>query len=46
MKFGILDEYDEVIRWVWERPSGEYRYIVVKIKKKTIDWSNIEEGTF
>jgi len=32
MKYGILDEEENVVRWVWEKP--DYPHIVVKVKRK------------
>jgi hypothetical protein len=44
MRYGILDDDDNVIRWVWDKPSPSYRYIerkLLKLKSK-IDWNNYE----
>jgi len=32
MKYGILDDEGQVVRWVWEKP--DYPHIVVKVKRK------------
>jgi len=32
MKYGILDDEGQVVRWVWEKPP--YPHIVQKIKRK------------
>ena len=26
-RYGILDDFGEVIRWVWDKPSSHYKYI-------------------
>lgn len=48
-KFGILDDDDNVIRWVWDRPGSGYRYVTVKIprqRKPKIDLSKFEPALF
>lgn len=46
-RYGILDDDDKVIRWVWDKPSDSYRFIVQKIPKKpAIDLSQFEEALF
>jgi len=32
MKYGILDDEGQVVRWVWEKP--DYPHIAVKIKRQ------------
>ena len=46
-KYGILDDRGRVIRWVYEKPSDQYQYIVVTIKKPRkpkVDLSQYEEA--
>lgn len=43
-KYGILDDFNEVIRWVYYKPSDHYQYVTVRIKKQNIDLSTFEEA--
>lgn len=43
-KYGILDERNRVIRWVYDKPSDQYQYITVKIKKQKLDLSQYGEA--
>lgn len=49
-RYGILDDFGEVIRWQWEKPASHYRYITERIKRPKrrppIDWSNFEPAPF
>lgn len=46
-RYGILDDDNTVVRWVYDKPSADYRYIVQKIvKKPAIDWNNFEPALF
>lgn len=48
IKYGILDDEGQVVRWVYDKPAHD-QFIVVKIKRqkrKAIDWANIEEAPF
>lgn len=48
-RYGILDDEGKVIRWVYDKPSHEYQYVVIKIKrqpKQKIDLSQFEEAPF
>lgn len=47
MKYGILDDEGQVIRWVWEKPP--YPHIVLKVKrqrKPKLDLSNVPDALF
>lgn len=48
--YGILDDFDEVVRWVWERPGPLYRYITQRVprqrKRLAIDWDSFEPSPF
>lgn len=33
MKFGILDDEGQVVRWVWDKPGLGYQFITVKVPK-------------
>lgn len=33
VRYGILDEFGEVIRWQFEKPSSEFRYIRQRVKQ-------------
>ena len=48
-KYGLLDDEGEVVRWVWERPSAQYRFIVVRVKRQrrpSPDLSQFETALF
>lgn len=45
-KYGILDDFGEVVRWVWERPVGR-AYITIQVKrqrKAKVDLSQFGEA--
>jgi len=44
IRYGILDDEGQVIRWVWNKPSALYRYIIQRVP--TVDLSNIEDAPF
>ena len=47
LKYGILDDEGNVIRWVWHMPP--YAHVVVKVKRKRqpkLDLSNAPEALF
>jgi len=47
LKYGILDDEGNVIRWVWFEPP--YPHVVVKVKRKRqpkLDLSNALEALF
>ena len=47
MRYGILDDDGQVIRWVWEKP--DYPHIVEKIKRKRkpkFDLTNYPDALF
>jgi hypothetical protein len=47
IKYGILDGFGHVVRWVYEKPSDIYQFVTVKIKKTRkarIDLSKFEEA--
>jgi len=47
MKYGILDDEGQVVRWVWEKPP--YPHIVQKFKrprKPKLDLSNVPDALF
>jgi len=43
-RYGILDDEDQVIRWVWRKPGPAYRFITQR--RPRIDWDAIEEALF
>lgn len=48
-KYGILDDLNEVVRWVWDQPGKEYAFVIKKIKrpkKEKIDFNKFEEALF
>lgn len=49
LKYGLLDDEGELVRWVWERPSEQYRFIVVRVKRERrarVDLSQFEPAPF
>lgn len=47
MKYGILDDEGNVIRWVWFAPP--YPHVVVKVprrRKPKLDLSNVPDALF
>lgn len=34
IRYGILDDFGEVVRWVWDKPSPKYLYITQRIKRE------------
>lgn len=48
IKYGLLDDFGEVVRWVWERPTGR-AYIeikVPKVRKPRLDISQLPDALF
>lgn len=46
-RYGILDDFGEVLRWVWDKPSKHYRYITARVKvESVIDWSDFEPAPY
>lgn len=49
IKYGILDDLGHVIRWVFDRPSGDYKFVTVKVKrtrKRSINLSHFIPAPF
>jgi hypothetical protein len=43
IRYGILDDFGEVIRWSWDKPSDLYKFIIDRVPvKPAVDWSNFE----
>ncbi len=46
-RYGILDDFGEVIRWSWDKPSSNYKYVTERIKSEpVVDWSNFDPALF
>ena len=46
-RYGILDDFGEVIRLVLDKPSSHYKYITERIKSApAVDWNNFEHALF
>lgn len=30
VKYGILDDFGEVIRWTWSKPAKQYKFVTQK----------------
>lgn len=47
IRYGILAEVVEVIRWSWSKPSKHYRFTTERVQvKPAVDWSNFEPALF
>ncbi len=47
IKYGVLDDFGDVIRWQWDKPSPEYKFIERRVlEKHKVDWSNFEAAPF
>ena len=47
IRYGILDDFGEVVRWQWERPSGNYKYVTRRVEQApALDWNNFEPALF
>lgn len=47
IRYGILDDFGEVIRWQWDKPSKHYKFITQRVlAEPAIDWSNFEPAMF
>lgn len=47
IRYGILDDFGEVIRWQWDKPSKQYKFITERVKlAPVVDWSNFEPALF
>jgi hypothetical protein len=50
IRYGILDDCDVVVRWVWECPGPHYRYITQRVppqrKRPAFDWAFFELAPF
>lgn len=40
MRYGILDDFGEVIRWTWDKPQ-QYKFVTQRVKR--INLNNFEE---
>lgn len=46
-RYGLLDDFGEVIRWVWEPPPAGVPHVIEVTKPPSpIDWDNFEEALF
>lgn len=42
-RYGILDDFGDIIRWSWSRPPANCKFITERIKvRPVIDWDNFE----
>ena len=44
IRYGVLDDFGEVLRWQWNKPSKNYKYITQRVR--AIDWSDFEPALF
>lgn len=46
-RYGILDEFGELVRWTYEKPNDGTMYLIEITKPlHEIDWDNFEEALF
>jgi hypothetical protein len=46
-RYGILDEFGELVRWTYEKPNDVVAYLIeITRPLHEIDWENIEEALF
>jgi hypothetical protein len=47
VRYGILDENGEVVRWTYTKPSSAVMFLIEVTKPAhQIDWENFEEALF
>jgi hypothetical protein len=47
VRYGILDENGEVVRWTYTKPSNSVMFLIEVTKPvHQIDWENFEEALF
>ena len=44
IRYGSLDDFGEVVRWQWERPSKNYKFVTQRVAP--IDWNNVPLALF
>jgi hypothetical protein len=46
-RYGILDEFGDLVRWTYEKPNNGVMYLIEITKPlHEIDWNNFEEALF
>lgn len=46
-RYGIFDDFGEVVRWTYEKPNDGVMYLIEITKPAhEIDWENFEEASF
>lgn len=47
IRYSILDDFGAVLRWQWEKPSKNYKFVTQRIERPpVIDWDNFEPALF
>lgn len=47
IRYGILDDMGELVRWTYEKPADGVMYLIEVTKPPySIDWDNFEEALF
>lgn len=49
VRYSILDDFGEVLRWQWDKPSSNYKYVTQQVPREPrfkIDWNNFEPALF
>lgn len=47
IRYGILDDFGEVVRWQWDKPSVHYKFITERVQvTPVVDWNNFEPALF
>lgn len=39
VRYGILDDFGDIVRWQWSKPTKSYRYITERIKRVPFDYT-------
>ena len=47
VRYGILDDFGEVVRWQWSKPTKHYKFITQRAPAQpVVDWENFEPALF
>lgn len=47
IRYGILDDFGEVLRWQWDKPSKQYKYVTQRVPAEpAINWSDFEPAPY
>jgi hypothetical protein len=47
VRYGVLDDFGEVLRWQWSKPSKAYRYVTQRVAPTpAVNWQDFEPALF